>query len=347
MKFPYVFLGMASVVLAGSLGLARAASATSYSDSFTADPTTFNCGYFTNVEICGGFSLLAAPRILNTGDQVVENITYSTPLNVPGSTANNVAYVGLFDSKVVGGPSLPGPNQNTFSSVVSGYAGPPAPLLGTFNNSSLHAYYGIVGFGFGYGEPNPGFSISGMTTTFGILTGDPDVIVGTDYGYTVALPYTPQVVAETGGSLDHPAILSGEVGKITSEIGGANPGAQFYDFTWNGGLFQALGTVADPSPADNYSFQLYKVAYDGTLTLENFLFLKGPQYSGSLTDTLGTGNYEIGLSTLGIQDPAFSITFNTPVGVSVPEPGTWALMLVGLAGLGAVVRRRNGMALAG
>jgi hypothetical protein len=43
----------------------------------------------------------------------------------------------------------------------------------------------------------------------------------------------------------------------------------------------------------------------------------------------------------GSLDTSSTVTFERPVG-GVPEPASWALMLVGFGGLGAVLRRRRG-----
>jgi hypothetical protein len=42
----------------------------------------------------------------------------------------------------------------------------------------------------------------------------------------------------------------------------------------------------------------------------------------------------------------FTLTTNGVAAGGVPEPATWAMMLVGIGGLGAAMRRRNGLAAA-
>jgi hypothetical protein len=64
----------------------------------------------------------------------------------------------------------------------------------------------------------------------------------------------------------------------------------------------------------------------------------------SLTDPafIGPAVPSIGLDNYGGSGLAESVGFsNFSISYAVPEPATWALMLTGLAGLGAAVRQRR------
>ncbi len=76
-------------------------------------------------------------------------------------------------------------------------------------------------------------------------------------------------------------------------------------------------------------FEIYnKNAFGGPLAISSISFFQWPFYG---SDTVLNGNYDITFSTLG---------------GGVPEPASWALMLVGFGGLGAAMRRRRAVALA-
>lgn len=172
----------------------------SYSDSFTVDPSTFVCNTYGHTRICGGATAFANFRILNATDTLQEDITYTHPLLVPGSAKQDVAYVTLFDDMITNGPAQPGPDVAAVSSVPIGYAGPANP--GTaFTAGFLHEYVAALGFGPAFGGvPNNGFSLSGINSTFNIVAGDPNFILGVSYGYQVVLP-EPATFAVMGGAL--------------------------------------------------------------------------------------------------------------------------------------------------
>jgi hypothetical protein len=339
----------AFVLTTFSVGLpVRAAT---YTDNITADPAQFSCGYFATVEICGSSQVFAGgPRTLNAGDQLTENVTYTSRVTVPGSTSSNVFYVGLPNVLTVGGPALPGPDTATVQAVAVNYAGAPGPYTGPYTAGNLNAYYASTGFCCGGpGLPNSGFSATGVNAQFTILTSDPNLIYGTDFGYSLNLPYSPTLLdGVTGGSVGAPAILpSGLVGRITSDISGSASEAQFYDFMWSGGLLQTNGSIAGANPNADFHFQLYSVngstvVEGSTPTLADLTLDAGNGFAGKISQVLAPGDYEIGMFTNSPFDPQFTIQFDTPVGVAaLPEPTTWALMLLGLGATGAGLRRRR------
>jgi hypothetical protein len=330
---------------------AKGAAAAGYTDSFTANPGTFTCGYFSSVEICGGTTLFSAgPRMLAAGDKLTESVDFTSSFVVPPSNSSDLVYVELFDATALPGPAFVGPNTSTYSSTLRGYVGPANPLVGPFTNGYLSQYIAVSGFCCGYGVPNHGFSLTGITSNFTIDSGDPIPIYGLAYGYTVNLPASPATLASLpGGAVNDPVILpAGLVGSISNRISGASSDSQFYDFVWKGGLFQTQGTIVGADPMADFQFQLFSVGsktpIEGvTMPLQDLTLSQANDFTALMSVlNLAAGDYEIGLYTNSPLDPQFTLNFDTPVGNAVPEPATWAMMVVGLGGLGAALRSRRG-----
>lgn len=327
--------------------IASAANATDYIDSFTVDPTTMTCGYFTKLLDCGVLVPLAAPiaagrRVLAAGDSVTVTVKYTSTLVVPGSTTSSLAFTTLPDNFAVGGPSLPGPNTATVTSTLNGYVGPTPVITGPYTASTLHQYLAVVGAGFGYGSPASGFSLDGYTTRFDIVTGDPTPIYYAGFGYASELAATPKLLSDiNGGAINHPVILpSGLTGSLSSNIsGGTYPSEQFYSFNWDGGLFQTDGSITGANPLADFQFQL-RDPYTHSL-LYSLTLNAGDGFSGRLSNFLAAGSYEIGMFTNSPYDPRFTINFNTPVAGVVPELATWTMMIVGFGLVGGVTRRHR------
>ena len=350
--------GLAVAVAAASLISligARPTIAATYTDNISANPASFTCGYFVSTEICGSYAPFSdGPRTLNAGDQVTENVTYSSAVAIPGSNTSNLLYVGLPDVLAVGGLALPGANSAQIGNInLLGYSGPPVltGALSTYTTSFLNLYLGFGGLCCAYGAPNAGYAVTGIGMTFDILTSDPNLIYGTSFGYAVDLPATPAVLSSfPGGSVGSPEILpAGLTGMISSNISGGVSDSQFYDFIWGGGLFQTQGAIVGANAQADFHFQLYPVTgspvVEGvTPTLADILLNYANGYKGTITDVnLPAGNYEIGMFTNSPFDPQFSITFNTPVGIAaVPEPTTWAMLLLGVCMIGGAIRARHG-----
>jgi hypothetical protein len=65
-------------------------------------------------------------------------------------------------------------------------------------------------------------------------------------------------------------------------------------------------------------------------------------WQSSLSGYLAPGYYTTGVILQGEVDPEFSIDFTTPVvGGAVPEASTWAMMILGFAGIGFMAYRRK------
>lgn len=92
----------------------------------------------------------------------------------------------------------------------------------------------------------------------------------------------------------------------------------------------------------DYASQSYGVRFDGATLATGLAFCGGnfscpgtvlPSYNNLLFDTFGVGGNDVGyLDNVLVQSTA-----------AVPEPTTWAMTLMGLGGLGALLRRRRSL----
>lgn len=126
---------------------------------------------------------------------------------------------------------------------------------------------------------------------------------------------------DTGGALSFNAIVNNFFGL----------GIEHFALTLGGGAtFMAIGSVGDGGFGSGP-----QASGAGSMALVDFA---APEYvSFTLGDPLGQGSSDwlIDVSGLGAGD-SFTLQMAT-----VPEPGSLALLLLGLAGVGAVARRRR------
>jgi hypothetical protein len=114
-------------------------------------------------------------------------------------------------------------------------------------------------------------------------------------------------------------------------------------FTWDGStILQSFSNLAGGNPT--FTPDLFGISYIGV------------HYGAGSGSPNGTAFYRIdagsGISSLTL-NPPFPATSNllvygTGTGGGVPEPATWAMMILGMAGVGAALRsrRRRGLAVA-
>jgi hypothetical protein len=328
---------IAALAGAGTLGAASAAWATDYSDDYTVDPSTFNCGYFGSTAICAAKSTFSdGPRSLQVGDHLSETVTYTKRVVVPGSKGLSVLTLVLYDQNLAPGVVTIGPDVATSYATVYGSSPTYHRIPGPFTIGINDGYWGGALF---YNQES--FSATGLNVHSTIDAADPTPMEGAIYGWSAELPATPQLISGMqGGTVDHPAILpSGLVGQISSNISGGSSDSQFYTFDWKGGLFQTKGTIVGANPLADFHFELLFPG-GGTPIVDQVLDQSNGFSSLMSFANLGKGQYEIGMFTDSPYDPGFTIHFNTPAG-SVPESSTWALLIAGIAGCGVPLRRRR------
>jgi len=189
-----------------------------------------------------------------------------------------------------------------------------------------------------------------------------DVIAMKTILKTVALAATTALVAFTVGTSPATAAIT-----YTDELVNITPtGANTYDFSEGG--FAGGAEITGSFTADGVNSFGQISSFDGDITAFSFSWSGNavvPAFSGDLAnlfgfvwdDTgqpLGTGTYGDIEGVVAFDHPGRNVwaagpgpaevcTGSNPCGgvESVPEPGAWALMLVGVGVVGAALRRRG------
>jgi hypothetical protein len=158
----------------------------------------------------------------------------------------------------------------------------------------------------------------------------------TSYDYFQTGQTTSQVatlINYQGGAATAPALLPG--GQPVAQIGGAIGGSgtqDYYTFQWTGGAFSATASLSGAASAASYLFS--EGAAGDCAGLANTTLNSGDGFAGTLTiGNLAAGTYCIGINANSPIDPAFTLTFNTPVESTAPEPATSLFLSAGLVAI--------------
>ncbi len=140
-----------------------------------------------------------------------------------------------------------------------------------------------------------------------------------------------------GSSSSTPVFLpSGDpVAEVTGTIGGQGT-QDYYTFLWTGGAFSASASITGASAGASYLFSEGDAggcSGGGTATLNS-----GDSFSSTISvANLAPGQYCIGIDANNSNDPAFTLTFNTPVdGTPTPEPSYFVFVSIGLSAIGVL-----------
>lgn len=292
------------------------------------DPSQFSAGpiYIT------GFSFRAAPGTGPLNFTVSGNAYLSTSPHSPNSTEGPLLST-TFANNV--GPDNTLVFSGSFTMSGAGCAGPaPCPFANTivfttpflYNpaNGSLLIDVQATAASEASGQTDkidcnaPGCSIAAINTS---PLGTPTA-TNVGYGGTITqFTYAPVPTGSSpvtlsgvpGGTTAAPVYLFGgsPVAQVTGTIAGS--GAQdYYVFYWGGGAFSATASVTGASNAASY---LFTEGSAGTCTGGASQTLNsGDSFTGTISiASLPAGEYCIGLNANNSNDPAFALSFSTPV----------------------------------
>jgi hypothetical protein len=323
-------------VLAAIAAVIGAFSADAASITYTTNISAAGClGALIEAGCVGGISFNGPVTVTLSGDT---NGIIPGPL--PGSYENPGTATFTVPGRATATFTDPMTIDSTGSSTLQGQY---AVLIGSPNISAVSAilglqgydlssnltYYGLGGLGNGGGNGNI------FDTTLGPL----------EFVRLQPPPSAPSVftavltqsASTQGGTTSAPVTVSatGPLGSISGTIAGL--GSQdYYWFYWGGGIFSASASISQASSLATYAFSAGVAGSCnsiGTATLNS-----GDSFSAGLSANLAPGKYCIGLTATSAYDPAFTLTFNTPVNAA-PEPNTAATLSAGLAVAAAVGRK--------
>jgi hypothetical protein len=154
---------------------------------------------------------------------------------------------------------------------------------------------------------------------------------------------------DQGGGLSRWLIANGSDRSLASVRFNGAPGRTLFDCDWNGQTCENMGSAAagtgTTGSANGWSHEQAGGSFGGSVLGEysNLVSVSGIGAVGDLFEQLTitfVGGMDSDLTYEFYADTDNSL-FDAPPPTVVPEPSTYAMMLVGLAGIGGLVRRRR------
>jgi probable HAF family extracellular repeat protein len=260
-------------------------------------------------------------EIVGTGSGTVGSFSYSngtyTPIIVPGSNYTNAIGINNLD-QIVGYYDLPSPSE----SVAFGFI---------YSNGVYTTTINV-----------PGSGISGFSAyTLAYAINDSGVVVGT---YIASdRPYGFMYSDGNYTTLDYPGSQATSVNGINDlgEIVGSAYVNGYYGFSYIDGVYTLLsvpGSSATHAFGVNDSGQIVGTYVSSSGQEFGFLYVDGTYTTLSLSESLNTS--AVAINDLG-QILGSANPIPPPPPVPIPEPATWAMMLLGFAGLSFAGYRRT------
>jgi hypothetical protein len=187
----------------------------------------------------------------------------------------------------------------------------------------------------------PGFPFSGTFTNPFLYDGrgTETFAAGSAIGSFIQLAFVPPATFDAlqGGPASAPVALisAAPIGSVHGVIGGLSS-QDYYSFVWAGGAFNSTASIMGANTGASYLFSegvLGSCSNGTNTTLDG-----SDSFTGTIAiPNLAPGAYCIGITATSPNDPAFVLTFVTPV-QGAPEPSTFILLSVGLATIGLFLR---------
>lgn len=170
------------------------------------------------------------------------------------------------------------------------------------------------------------------------------------FTYTGPLDFS-NTAAQSGVNGDKNSAFGFNAGNISGFSGSGTVtynGTQVANFSGVENFIQSSGSAAGQPYASFYTFSLGNVAAGTTLTLTHddgaALFQNGARVGNTVSGPTGAVTESVRFTNSGNVTLNYSRQNSTPSILTVsavPEPATWAMMLVGFGMVGAVSRRRR------
>ena len=338
-----------TATLGASHAYNRAVVAVGVDGSLSTTQTLAYGGNNGRAAVLGGNGLYYTVGNSNNGSGTPSQLTTSTGLEVitPGAVANSKmiapTYASIMGDKAgkdanFRGLTLfnnqlyftKGSGSNGIDTVYTVNAGGALPTAATANNAVISVLPGL---------PTDSAKVSGGAfTPFGLFFANATTMYVADEGSGNTLDMTSHAGLEkwslVGGTWTLDYTLQNNLIGQTYTVSGVNSGASgVYPTVTDAGLRDITGRVN----ADG-AVTLWGVTSTRSASTDNGA---DPNEVVQITDLLGATALPTSEAFSVFDGPQYGVRYGGVALAPVPEPATWALMLIGLGGSGAMLRRRQ------